>query len=151
MGTNVSRTRKALILLFAVIIGLCKSIGGVRSEETPVHRNLNQIVDDNTKPTKAEFPYCACETYDCGCSPYTLTVKNVTTEPNGSRRFCFSINFVGCNTSLPCCQALIKRVDKITLTSSVSCSKSSVSKVEVLGKIWKNWEPKAWILPTGGG
>ncbi|KAG2454484.1 hypothetical protein HYH02_001502 [Chlamydomonas schloesseri] len=96
------------------------------------------------------FPYCSCDTYDCACSPYNVTLASTANVAN-SKRYCYQIGYVGCPTNRPCCLALQQNVDKIAFTTSAACQKKNggITKVEVSGDMWRSWETREWAL--GGG
>ncbi|KXZ41981.1 hypothetical protein GPECTOR_230g516 [Gonium pectorale] len=91
-----------------------------------------------------------CDTYDCACSPYNLTYLGASPGDKNATKHCFSIGYVGCNPARACCVALNQNVDKLALTTSADCQKSSVTRVELNGRNWLSWESKAWNLTSTG-
>jgi hypothetical protein len=49
---------------------------------------------DNATAALNIFPYCVCQSYRCGISPYRLTFAGVVSGPQ-AMQLCFSIDAVG--------------------------------------------------------
>ncbi|GFR48992.1 hypothetical protein Agub_g11011, partial [Astrephomene gubernaculifera] len=88
------------------------------------------------------FPWCQCQTYDCKCSPYKLVLQESTKLNATTTRTCFSISYIGCDTSRDCCRGLLGSVDKLSLDTTVPCgNKANILKVTVNGATHLSWRP----------
>ncbi|PNH02613.1 hypothetical protein TSOC_011393, partial [Tetrabaena socialis] len=55
-------------------------------------------------------------------------------------RTCFDVLYVGCDTSLACCQGMLAQVDKLTFETTPQCgSKAVVTKVTVNTRSYPSW------------
>ncbi|KXZ47998.1 hypothetical protein GPECTOR_31g362 [Gonium pectorale] len=97
------------------------------------------------------FPWCQCVSYDCKCSPYSLTLANVT-KARTTTTTCFDVVYRGCDTSLACCRGMLDAVDKLSLETTASCAttKSYITKVTVDGKTHFSWNTLSHATPSGG-
>ncbi|GFR45722.1 hypothetical protein Agub_g7137, partial [Astrephomene gubernaculifera] len=88
----------------------------------------------------ATFPWCQCLSYGCSCSPYRLNL--ISSVPVGSNfRTCLSMDYVGCDSTLACCQAMLESVDKVAFETTAACgaSKANIVSVTVDGKLHLSW------------
>ncbi|GIL68700.1 hypothetical protein Vafri_21908, partial [Volvox africanus] len=88
----------------------------ISSTDTYVYSDSNYVQSLAGNET-SRFPYCKCKTYDCECSPYTVSLSSATQSSNGSR-YCFKLNYIGCADPVkPCCRALELNLEKIAFTT----------------------------------
>ncbi|GFR45720.1 hypothetical protein Agub_g7135, partial [Astrephomene gubernaculifera] len=88
----------------------------------------------------ATFPWCQCLSYGCSCSPYRLNL--ISSVPVGSNfRTCLSMDYVGCDPTLACCQAMLESVDKVAFETTAACgaSKANIVSVTFDGKMHLSW------------
>ncbi len=61
---------------------------------------------------------------------------------------CFSVAYIGCDTSRACCRGMLAAVDKLSFETTAACGvKSNIAGVTVNGKSWPSWNP--YSHPSG--
>ncbi|PNH05930.1 hypothetical protein TSOC_007774 [Tetrabaena socialis] len=84
------------------------------------------------------FPHCSCSSYECGCSPYSLEMEEVTmtlaSQPSDAMtKTCFAVRARECDASRACCRGLKASVEKLFLETVAVCQKPNISRVELNG------------------
>ncbi|PNH01526.1 hypothetical protein TSOC_012577 [Tetrabaena socialis] len=109
-------TRLAAGLCLAALALFAESASAARSSSSDSMSFRGRQLLQSAAPLN-RFPYCKCNTYDCGCSPYKLTLAGATPAAGGATRMCFAVGFIGCSVARPCCQAFLDHVDKLAIST----------------------------------
>ncbi|PNW86251.1 hypothetical protein CHLRE_02g078804v5 [Chlamydomonas reinhardtii] len=99
--------------------------------------------------TASGFPWCQCIDYSCACSPYKVNFES-STQSGSLTTTCFSVAYIGCDTSRACCRGMLAAVDKLTFETTAACGvKSNIANITINGKRWPSWNP--YPHPSGPG
>lgn len=74
------------------------------------------------------FPFCKCDDYRCGSSPYLPVKRSEEVLSNGNFRVCFEFQDVGCQTGNACCESILQLMTKIEFMAGALCIKRVVGR-----------------------